>query len=317
MTNKDLEYLNAESDVPPTPSLRQLRAFRRVMSMGSVSAAADALNLTQPALSKQISSLEETLNLRLFNRRRGGALRTTADGLAFFKAIEGTLYGLDAIPSLAEDIAQKRRVHLRIAGTPPVMNARPMMAALKAFRATAPEVKLSLTSTQRIGLEDWVLNRQANFSLGLLPSQNADLVSRTLVTTRAVAILPVDHPLAHRSQITAADLETTALILPNRQLLRERIDAQVPGLNGDVETSSSLLCTGLARSLQAVALSDPFSPTMYPDGHIRVLPFEPKITLEYGALLPPSGVADPMVTQFLDLLGAHLTAAFVPADEPP
>ena len=52
--------------MPQTPTLRQLRAFCFVVSMGGMSTAADALNLTQPALSKQIASLEQMIGLRLF-----------------------------------------------------------------------------------------------------------------------------------------------------------------------------------------------------------------------------------------------------------
>lgn len=276
------------------------------MSIGSMSGAAEALHLTQPALSKQISSLEETLGLRLFNRRRGGALRPTPEGLSFFKSIEGTLYGLEAIPGIAEEIGRKARIQLRIAATPPLINSGPFMSAVAKFRTEATHVKLSLTSLQRIDLEDWVLNRQANVSLGLLPTQHSELSSVTLAKTSAVAVMPVAHRLASKDRICLSDLKDVPLILPTRQLLRERIDKQVPGLSAEIETSSSITSTGLAVSQNCVAICDPFSPTMYPEGFARVLPFEPSIALEYGAILPKLGFLDPVVELFLEILRGNL-----------
>lgn len=233
-------------------------------------------------------------------------MRPTPEGLAFFKSIEGTLYGLDAIPGIATEIAHKVRVQLRIAATPPLINSKPFMTALATFRAAVPEVKLSLASMQRIDLEDWVLNRQANVGLGLLPSQHPELSSQTLATTSAVAVMPIDHPLASKPRITREDLDTVALILPARQLLRERIDARLPNLSSEIETSSAIVSTGLAVSQGCVALCDPFSPTMYPEGFARVLPFEPRIELEYGAILPKAGITEPVLAAFLDALALQL-----------
>ena len=191
--------------MPQAPSLRQLRAFRHVMSLGGMSAAAEALNLTQPALSKQIALMEETLGFRLFVRRRGGPIAPTQEGLAFFKSIEGTLYGIDAIPDIARDISSRLRTQLRIAGTPPVLNAKAFTGALAAFRARAPDVQVSIIARQRVDLEDWVRNRQADISFGLLPSRYPDLASISLSEVGAVAVLSPTHPLADRDHIEVRD----------------------------------------------------------------------------------------------------------------
>ncbi len=288
-----------------TPSLRQLRAFRKIMSTGGMTAAAEALNLTQPALSKQIASLEDTLKLRLFNRRKGGPMMPTQEGLAFFKSIEGTLYGLDAIPGIAEDLARAVRSELKVVATPPLINSRVFLATLADFRAQVPEAKVSLAARPRIDLEDWVISRQADISLGLLPSRHPDVTDVALLSTYAVAVLPNDHPLADRSSITQDDLTDIHLILPDRQPLREQIDAALPGLRCDIETSSSIASVGLAVSQRALAICDPLSPTMFPPDYARVLPFEPRIPLIYGAIFPRNSKRDPLVDVFMQCLEHH------------
>jgi len=272
------------------------------MSLGGVSAAAEALNLTQPALSKQIAVLEETLGIRLFARRRGGPFVPTKEGIAFFKSIEGTLYGLDAIPDIAQGIAQQVRTQLRIAATPPIINSNAFMRALAGFRARSPGVQVSIVARQRVDLEDWVRNRQADLGLGLLPSRYPDLASITLADRHCVAVMSPNHHLAARTTIVTGDLKASALILPSRQPLRDRIDAALPGLTCDIETSSSISCVGLALSQTAMALCDPFSPSMYPDTMVRVLPFEPAIPLSYGALLSRETEAEPLIAAFLEEL---------------
>ena len=268
--------------------------------------AAQVLNLTQPALSKQIALLEETVGIRLFARRRGGPIIPTREGIAFYKSIEGTLYGLDAIPEIAHGIAKKVRSQLRVAATPPLMNSRPFLAALAAFRVRSPDVQISLAARPRVDLEDWVRSRQADISLGLLPSRDTDLVSVELARRQAVAVVSPDHPLARKSRVLANDLDRTTLVLPSRQPLRDRIDEACPGLNGEIETSSSIACVGLALTQDAVAICDPFSPTMYPEGMVRVLPFEPAISVAYGAILWRGAKSEPAI----DALLGDLTESF-------
>ena len=79
--------------------LRQLRAFHAVMTGGSITAAAEKLHLSQPTISKQLTALEGALNLKLFERGSGSAATPTRQGVAFFKAIEATIAGLDSIVS--------------------------------------------------------------------------------------------------------------------------------------------------------------------------------------------------------------------------
>src|SRR5690349_5214432 len=61
-----------------TPTLRQLRTFLTVVELGSVSAAARALGLTQPAASQQLRELERSLGVRLLERAKGRTLPTAA-----------------------------------------------------------------------------------------------------------------------------------------------------------------------------------------------------------------------------------------------
>lgn len=290
------------------PSLRQLRAFRLVISTGGITAAAEASSLTQPALSKQIAQLEETVGLRLFHRRKGGPMIPTKEGVAFYKSIEGTLFGLDAIPGIAREIGKRADVQLQIAATAPLVNCQPFMTALALFREHHPNIRISLASRQRVDLEDWVRNRQADFALGLLDKVHNDLDGTVLAELGVVAVVPANHSLASKDVVTADDLESLPVILPSRQPLRNRIDAVLPDLSCQIETSSSISCPGLAVSQNAVALCDPLTPTMYPPGFVKSVPFRPAVRLPYGVIQTREAVREPMVDALLEHLSAQFEA---------
>lgn len=287
--------------------LRQLRAFQAIMATGNLSVAAERLNLSQPAVSKQLAALEEALNLRLFHRRKGGPIAPTPAGIEFYKAIEGTLAGIDLIPDLAREITESASVRLRIAATPPLLNSRPLVETLAAFRAAYPMTRLALDARHRLDIEEWIASRQADLGLALLPVRNPLLTTRTLAMARAVAVLPPAHRLAAKSKVTAAELEGETVILPTRQPLRDRIDAMLQadggGVLATIEASSAITCCRLASAGLGIAICDPFSATAFRETDVVTKTWEPEVKLTYGAILVANRDVDPMITWLLGELG--------------
>ncbi|MCJ7873439.1 LysR family transcriptional regulator [Phaeobacter sp. J2-8] len=268
--------------------LRQLRAFHAVIVTGSVTAAAERLNLTQPAISKQLSDLEHAIRLRLFDRRSGRAATPTQQGLDFFRAIEATIVGLEEIETIASDIEHRNTTRIRIAATPPLINSAPLMAATSRFIADHPDVRIALEPRHRIEIEDWVVARHIDLALALLPSNHPGLTETPLVETRAVVVMPADHRLAAQETVSPEDIQDDRLILPSRQPLRTRIDAALnkAGLHvsAQLESSSAITCCRMAASGLGVALCDPFSPTSFVGSGLITRPWRPEVHLTYGIL---------------------------------
>ena len=84
-------------------NLRGLRLFRYVVATGSLSEAADRLNLSPSAASRLLTQLEGQLSLTLFSRSRRN-LELTDEGALFYQQISNTLDGIDEIPLIARDI---------------------------------------------------------------------------------------------------------------------------------------------------------------------------------------------------------------------
>nr|WP_306266175.1 LysR family transcriptional regulator [Pararhizobium sp. IMCC3301] len=289
--------------------LRQLRAFHAVMVTGSVTVAATRLNLTQPAISKQISALEHAVGLRLFNRRSGRATTPTQQGIEFFRTIEPTIAGLDEIETIARDIGNQARRRLRIAATPPLINSAPLMAAIARFMEREPDARLALEPRHRLDIEDWVAARHIDLALALLPTKHPALKTIPLVETQVVAVMTKGHRLARERVITPELIDGEVLILPSRQPLRTRIDAELKRIGREVsvsiESSSAITCCRMAAAGLGIAVCDPFSATAFPSDDVVTREWTPQVSLTYGALVNKEQEMEPATSALLEAVSAE------------
>lgn len=280
------------------------------MLTGSVTTAAERLNTTQSALSRQLVALEEAISLRLFDRTSGGRMVPTSLGLRFFRQIEGTLSGIEGIPEVALDLLRSGQARLRIGATPPLLNSAIFGAAMKNFLKSHPTVRLTIESRPRQDIEAWVANGQIDLGLALLPAKNPFVKTLPLVTRSAVAVLRDDHPLAKRHFLDPEAVGSTRFILPSRQLLRSLIDRELTAaghtLEADIESSSALTCCKFAAEGFGVAVCDPFSPTAFAYANLCVRPWQPDVQLTYGILSPRRYETNPAEQAFIDCLFAEV-----------
>ncbi|WP_312404725.1 LysR family transcriptional regulator [Rhizobium sp.] len=131
------------------PSTSALAAFDSVARLGSFSLAADELSLTQGAISRQVSGLEEQLGVMLFDRTSRGVVLTTA-GADFAKAIAGALSQIRSASLHAMTKRHSDQLNLAIL---PTFGTRWLMPRIPGFVARHPEITLNFAT--RIGLFDF------------------------------------------------------------------------------------------------------------------------------------------------------------------
>ena len=84
-------------------NFKQVEAFQAAARLGSATAAAEALHVTQPAVSRMIGDLERAVGFALFERR-GRGMQPTADGLLLYEEVQRAFQGLDRVAAAAEAI---------------------------------------------------------------------------------------------------------------------------------------------------------------------------------------------------------------------
>ena len=202
--------------------LKQLRAFCAIAKLGTLSRAADALFLSQPSVSLQLSALEKELGARLIERRRR-RVALTREGQALYELALPLVDGLDSLDQQFRALtAGFVGSALNIAaGTSTIQYLLPSL--VRAFREQHAEVKLELHNvTGRDGLA-LLRSDQVDFAIGSMLDVPNDLSYEPVYSYDPMLILPLDHPLAAKTEIRLEDLSPYGLILPPQRLTTYRL----------------------------------------------------------------------------------------------
>jgi DNA-binding transcriptional LysR family regulator len=293
------------------PTVRQLRTFLAVVEAGGVSAAAQALGLTQPAASQQLRELERGLGVRLLERAKGRVVPTAAGAavLAPARRVQAAVEDV-RVAAAAFRAGEAGRVRLGTGATACIHLLPPVLAALKE-RVPGAEVVISTGNTPE------VLRRVEDGSLDAALVTMPAPIPRSLVATRVatdplLAVMPRElAPPGCRSP-SPADLSRLPLILyePGSST-RVIIDAwfrrggQVPRPVmelGSVEAIKVLVGSGRGCSvLPALALGGEAGGL----GGAVVLPLRPALSRSLAVVLRREKILDHALRAMLDELKAR------------
>lgn len=260
---------------------RQLEIFRAIMRSGTLTSAAQLLNVSQPAVSKVLRHLESQLGYHLFERV-GGRLQPTAEAQLLFGDADRVFREIEAVRDLAIRIRERRVGLLRIgASAPPIFTLLP--AALNAFQSRHPEVKIVLRTLSAEELSEKILVGEVDLGLSLSAIRVPMVQTELLTTTPVVALLPAGSPLARKKTIGPADLTGQNLISYGSHAdVGSMLDAvfERAGLVRQVRTEieMSVSALPLVQAGLGVALVDAMFPwTRFPGVVTR--PFLPKVLM--------------------------------------
>lgn len=192
--------------------LEQLEYIAAVNEHGSLRRASEHLHVSQPALSEAISKLERELGVTLLDRHRSGS-RISRAGLELLQPIGDVLEAAARLRALAGDELAARRV-LRV-GTVAAGTVKLLLPAVRDFQAGNPGSTVEIRNLQQEEIQTALV--EGTLDLGLVNLLDGDdippaLEPTALVRGRPVAVLPADHPLAARSEVTTDDLRSTQFV---------------------------------------------------------------------------------------------------------
>ena len=155
----------------------KLRIFHAVASAGSFTHAGQSLGLSQSAVSRQISALEEEISTPLFQRHARG-LTLTDEGELLFTAVTDVLGRLAAAEEALKNVHDSPRGALRITASHGI-GAYWLLPRLGAFMAQYPDVEVHLVMDDK---ELDLAQREADLALRMRAPVQADLIQRKLFT---------------------------------------------------------------------------------------------------------------------------------------
>ena len=278
--------------------LRQLEAMRAVMARGTTTHAGELIGLTQSAVSRLITQLEDELGFRLFDRRHGRLL-ITPEGQHFYGVAEKVLAGIDQIKATARDITTLGTGTVRIIAMP-ALGYGLLPQTIADIKSRFVQIKVSVDSGSRHGIEQGVASAKYDFGLATLPIEHESIDTEPLSGMDAVCIMPKNHQLTKKPVINAHDLTDEQFIsLEPGTMFRYRTD-EVFGRLGirrkiDVEAQSTVTVCNMVASGIGVSLVHPFVAKTFVD-QIEIRRFEPAVRFEYG-LLFPAGVTRSQISE--------------------
>ena len=287
--------------------LKQLRAFCQIARLGSITRAAEALFLSQPAVTLQLQALEQALDVRLFERS-GRRLTLSPEGQTLYDLVRPLVDGLDGLD---------REFHSRLrglgagaldiaAGGSTILYLLPPL--VQAFRASHPAVPLKLHAAVGNDLLDLVRSDTVDLAVGSLLDVPTDIDFVPVYTVDPMLVVPRGHPLEALPDVSVEDLSPYGLILPPQRpttyrivdavFQQRRVPYSVVLEVGGWEVIKQYVATGLGISIvPAICLAD----TDHARLSIRSMArhFPPRA---YGLAVRKGRILGPRARDFADLV---------------
>ncbi len=292
-------------------SLRAIHAFHAVVTLGSVAAAAEHLNVTQPAISHLLKSLEGWTNLTLF-RKIGRRLELTEDGQVFFGDVASALPIISNLQESAEAIRNAKRGHVRIVAIP-VVSEYLLPAMLGRFMRDNPfvEITLEVAETHRAltlleaGMVDLALVSGVRDKTHAV---HADL------STRSVLIAPADWRSGSALPVELASIQSEPFIAlntgsPFRYALDQHLGRAGLSLKIRAQVRTQSAIAGLVASGVGIGIVDQIVAARAIAG-TRSVAFEPALSWSFHLVSRSSGTLSTSAQRLAEYLRGQLAERF-------
>jgi DNA-binding transcriptional LysR family regulator len=295
-------------------SLQQLRCFCAALELGSFTAAADALRVSQPAVAEQVRKLEQALGTDLFVRAGRGVVATEA-GRAFAEHAARSLRAVeDAAGSVGELTALRDgTVAIGMFAEPSAWRVDELVVA---FLRRHPGVSVRLVGRNSSAIAGSVARGELDAGVLVLPVDDDRLDVRPIVRDEVLYVSASAERT--RAPATIEKLAATPLVFydaesgdadPIRRQLAERAQARGLRLRAKVEVELK----DIALRLVAAGVGDTYLPTAYtrapyyPDG-LSSVGFSPPLHDTFAVVTRHGARLSPGVRELLEAVEAHMRA---------
>ena len=293
-------------------NLRRLRAFAAIADVGGFARAAARVNLSQPALSRQIHALEEELGVPLFDRI-GRRVQLTSQGEDLLRRCRRLLADADSLGERARSLNAGKSGILRVGATPQVIES--LLAEFMArHRRRHPGVEVHLVEEGGARMAERLARGEVH--LACMPAGDPRFQGRLLAPMHLLVVLPQEHRLRRRAACEIAELAEEPLLVLRREFgSRAWFDAacQVARMRPRVALESAVPQTLVALAAEGHGIAVLPSNVPLPRRAVRALPL-----LHRGASIgawqviawDPQRFLAPYAQQFIDELVASVRRVF-------
>lgn len=279
--------LNQKDESRMNPKI--YHAFRVVMRSGTISAAAEKLGRSQPAVSRMIDKLEEGLGVKLFERRKGRIVPTNASNL-LLEEVEKYFHTISSLDNFGQRLEEIQEGTVDIAALPAV-GLDFMAEVIARFTTARPQTKVVLNVRMSASVEKLVSSQQVDFGIAETPFQLPGFSTKIFCDSNYLAAVPKDSGLARLEEVRPENLRNEAVIgwsalVSARRIFDDIMQGSGIPVRSKIETTmSSSLCSLTKRGL-GMAIVDPFTAWSFREESLVFIPFYPRIPCRFALLHP-------------------------------
>lgn len=196
---------------PPRLQITELRLLVAVAETGSIGQAAERLEISQPAASKRVASLERSLNLPLLVRSAHGST-LTAEGHAVADWARRVTDTMDEMLLAVSAMTATNEVGLRVASSL-TLAERLVPEWLSQLRTRQPELHISLRVANSQLVQELVVNGEVDLGFVETPLIDSHLKASPVAHDELVVIVSPTHPWARRRSLSRSELADGPLIV--------------------------------------------------------------------------------------------------------
>lgn len=243
-------------------TIRHLRVFITVADLGSMTKAAEELFIAQPSVSQTIKELEDSYNVRLFERLSRKLYITEAGK----KLLSYARY----IVSLFDEMEQKMRQSaesstLKI-GTSVTVGTCILSKLYKKFLSNYPNADIKSIVDNTTVIEEMVLKSEIDFGLVEGPLHSKDIIAKPFMDDELILICGREHPFRTRPYVDMEDLSRADFILRERGsgtrelfenfMLTQGITLNIKGTCNNAETIKNVVISNMGVSVISKMIVD-------------------------------------------------------------
>ncbi|MBT2321213.1 LysR family transcriptional regulator [Variovorax paradoxus] len=293
-------------------NLRQIEVFRAVMQAGSISGAASALHVSQPAVSRLVRYLEVKLGVALFERT-GSRLHPTPEAHALKREVDGAYRSIDRVRQFADQLRHGVADTLRISSNLST-GLELVPRAIAEIKTRLPGLHITVEIATHAQITDQLLSGECDIGVvSFIETHHPAINTHSIGTGEVLCAMAPTHPLAGQQRLTVEMLRRQDVIsfgheTPHGRIVTGLVGARDQPVAPTVDVRYAYVACSIAASGWGVAVIDDMTARCFEGSSLVLRPLAKPIAYTAYALSSAERPLSSAGREMVRLLAHHWEA---------
>ena len=284
--------------------LNLLRVFYHVAKTEQISKAAEILNVSQPAISQQIKSLEDQIGFKLFSRSKKG-VKLTQEAEEIFAYCKNIFAQVESINHTLQNINSLDTGTLRIGASDTICKYY-LIDKLKAFEELYPKIRYRVTNCTTTESLTLLKNNDVDIAFVHTPVTNQNFTFRPCLTLEDYFVCSKDFDCSQIKELSDLTKYRT-LLLEKSSHSRKSLDSNLLRYNVELRpkfelASLDLLIEFAKKNMGIICVSKQYIKTELESQELKIIPLKEKLDLRSISLAFDNNTISHAAKRFMEIL---------------